>query len=130
MNSIKTLKVLVKLASDLDQKGLIAEANFVDYLIAQVTSGLKPVGEIYEKNGKYYRKFEDPQKGIVIKEVTQKGEIIDNPATTTTTNEVPVEPSFWEKYNPFSGLLWGLSGQGDKAAEEQKASEVPWIEKE
>ncbi len=126
MNSLKTLKILAKLASDLDQQGLIAEADFIDYLIAQVSTGLRPIGEVYQKDGKYYRKFEDPRKGLVIKEVDSSGNLI--PAPTTPIAPTSPETSFWEKYNPFAGLNSGLGGDADAAAEAQSKSKVPWIE--
>ncbi len=130
MDHIKKIARLNRLANELDDLGLTKEANFVDYLIAQLAPELKPIGEVFEKDGKQYRKFMNAQKILVVKEVDRKGMPLQ---PTPSVENTPEEPYFWEKwvekYNPFSGLMSGLSGQPEKAKKEQEASEVPWIEK-
>lgn len=131
MDKIKKIAMLIKLANELDALGLTKEANFIDYLVAQVTSELKPIGEIYKENGKLYRKFMNPEKILVIKEVNPQG--IPISPTPTAIEPTEPEPYFWERwwkeYNPWAGLNSGLGGQVEQADKEQEESKVPWIEK-
>lgn len=66
-------EILKKLAKSLSEKG----HNNLAKDVVKLAQALQPVGEVYSENGKYYRKFYDTSKGLMIKEVDQNGNVID-----------------------------------------------------
>lgn len=115
MNNLKTIKALTKLATKLDQRGYHQEANFVDSILEKMAGNLTPVGNVYQENGKFYRRFEDSSIGLVVKEVSPSGELLGAPAPKAPVEPIsqkPPEPStsLFDTYNPFPDLASAIRG--------------------
>lgn len=107
MNKLKTLEILSKLADQLDSKGLQKQANFVDQMIDKVAAdNLIPIGEVYQDEGKNYRKFQDQSRGtLVVKEVTPEGQIIGTSSPIVSNDpSKPSAPATETAPSMFSGL--------------------------
>lgn len=126
MNKVKTIQVLTKLASKLDESGKHNYANYVDEIILKIAEDLQPVGESYEKNGKFYQKFYNSQKGLVVKEVDKDGKIISTSPPTTT----PTQPSTTQDDSWLSGFYDLVSALGGSKGDTQQKVETKMKEKE
>ncbi len=116
MSSLKTISILTKLANQLDSINHEKIANYVDQILEKFAEGnLKPLGEVYQKDSKHYRKFQDLESGtLVIKEVTPEGVIIGSKPEAVKPTPTSAEPSFFQKYNPFPDLASAILGDYDE----------------
>lgn len=82
-----TILSLKKLSASLSKSGHTKLSSEVNKQIKLAEDILKPIGDIYKENDKFYRKYQDSKKMLVIKEVDESGHIIRD----TTEKEEPTE---------------------------------------
>lgn len=97
-SKLATMKVLSKLSNQLEDAGYLKHSNYIDQILTKLAqeANLKPLGSVYQDQGKYYRKYEDLTKGtIVTREVTPEGQIIGTslPPSTKSSIKEPMPES-------------------------------------
>lgn len=123
------IQKLVSLANKCDESGFYKEAEELDSIANKLAQSIlpgTPVGKPYkDKNGVMIQTYRKPDGSIVKQPVNVK-----TPASVPASPAAEERPSFFEKYNPFSGLVSGLGSDGKAAVEQQSKSELPHLKRD